>query len=434
MSPLLLFAVTGLAALVAAAPAHAQEPITSGEGYWFDEKGQLHIRSDQKDPYGTINLYNNTTGKVNSNGTSYFRPGINLFADHGDGRGQVWHWSAPSLDVGDGVAGTAADLVLAMRRDPVTPTDTQDVIYLVDEYNPRIGVLMNVPRGDFHIAHRTNLNRDASLILDNQTGGQPSWLQRFDNSGEMRGGFYINPQAASKADRFARLRLGGTRVPTEMLDVSGKIRTDFLKLTSGAGAFQRSDEPLLYSTIAPGGGAYPFDGNGHLVIQPRAESGGAGRDVILGVGTNTVNPGFVLAGPSSTGGAPNIGLLGMLPSQMGGARGVVGLKTVSSTPTSNPAGGGLIWQGADGTFNHVSPSGDRTQTGDVGPEGQPGVAVNTGRGEGDAKFWRTGSGAWASNRDMEFEAGDGPVVRSPNGKKWRLTVSNSGQVNTTEVP
>ena len=79
----------------------------------------------------------------------------------------------------------------------------------------------------------------------------------------------------------------GTVSPQEKLDVSGIVASNGLKLNNSVTVYKNLTSPSIYSTANPGAGSYPFDGYGHLVLEPRLS--GAIRDVVfLGSGGSPV--------------------------------------------------------------------------------------------------------------------------------------------------
>ena len=75
----------------------------------------------------------------------------------------------------------------------------------------------------------------------------------------------------------------GDTTPEGELDVNGTTKTNLLRLYRGGGqnAYVSAHDPYLYST-GQDGSSYPFNGLGHLVLQPRTT---ASRDIVFATGS-----------------------------------------------------------------------------------------------------------------------------------------------------
>lgn len=224
---------------------------------------------------GQINLGNISPAPYTAGG--YNRTAITHWVDG------IRRWQAPAIDI-SGTAtnpqGLGADLVLAYRIDPNNSANNQDVVYLVDEFNPRLGLLINQPTAALHIGNP--VTDRVGLIVNTQTASAATTpvLQVIRGGGTQL--------AAVFADGKMRI---GTGTPTELLDVGGIARSLGFNLQNVAAAFSARTSPLIHA--GGSGGSYPFDSGGHLILQPRADVNN--WDIVMATGA-TVAPRLAVKG------------------------------------------------------------------------------------------------------------------------------------------
>lgn len=158
----------------------------------------------------------------------------------------------------------------------------------------------------------------------------------------------ISPTSANTANAIVKRGASGQIAVGALTAVSGVM--DKLEFNNNQGAYLNNSVGGIYSSKS--GGAYPFNGNGHLVLEPRLS--GASQDVVvLGAG------GAVCAVFK---GGLNFALFGA--GAFGGGVGVISIPNATTVPTTNPAGGGILYvtagaltyRGSSGTVTTIAPA------------------------------------------------------------------------------
>lgn len=413
----------------------------------FDSRGRLLIIADpgaalsEGDPISQLTLQNRTPNQ-NRQGSAAF-PGIG-----GSAPGVTWlvDFGAVSAGaIGGPVGGVqymwetamdyqGYDFVPAYRRDPwLTGGGSGDIIRTLGvPYEPSTGFNSAVPLANVHSKSRDTPDRvvagtmikggrSTPALMADVPAASTSWIVQWAKNGSAYGGVYND----------GRVRIGtalGAPTPTYELDVIGTANADFFRLSNSTTAWQNTTAPRSYATS--GTGAYPFNANGNLIAQPRSEVASASMDYIIATG-QTPAPVIIAAGASN--GGPNVALHGMLPTQLGGGKGNLGIGNTSVFPTGNPVNGGIL-SNSSAALSYIEPNGSRTAIGQNGPAGEPGIRVGVTRGL-DTRFWRSAATEWSTDGDVVFSVGKGPVVRSPDGLvKKRIGIDNTGALTLTTVP
>jgi len=406
-------------------------------GMWADALGKLHVQGDASDTAGVINMYTLTEARP---GGGYFRPGMEWHfgkpqalrvgaLSTGPAGAHTPRWQCPAGDVtdshglgpgsrmdalnGPGFSNNGfGDLVLAYRIDPYDQAKSQDIIYIPDERDSRVGIHDNYPTATLDVGHRSWVGRTAGMRLNNTTAA-PGWLLSLAETGSHKGGFY------SAGNGFPKLAVGHGAVPTFEVDVLGTVSADIFQPRNLQSGFSGdTNYPRISSTVS--GGAYPFSATGNLVLRARGSVGSATADIVLAFG-QTPTPGLVLGGPSGAN-VPNLYLFGASPADnTTPGNSVIVAKNSTASPanagaTSRPVGSMFMWA-VGSTMRFMEPAGSVVQIGNVGLASGSGIGFTAyGTHTQDAKIGRIAAGV------LETDS----IIRYNAAASWQTTVGAAG--------
>jgi hypothetical protein len=140
----------------------------------------------------------------------------------------------------------------------------------------------------------------------------------------------------ARMDKDGKLALGGSQAPAEHLDVSvGKIVTAAIRFSALYTAYQGSlSTPHIYE--GSGTSTYPFERNGHLILQPRSDAANL-YDIVFATVSVGSTPTEKLIVKSN-------GNLGhRTATEFGSGVGVIGIANAGTVPSANPTGGGVLY-------------------------------------------------------------------------------------------
>lgn len=205
------------------------------------------------------------------------------------------------------------------HKDWSTPANSVDYFYATHEAQPRVGIggVPN-PAGQLQI---TSLKTDRpALFVNNPSSSSVAALQ-----------VALNGTVKSSVWNDGSLALGVATQPQELLDVRGKAQVYALKPINQLSSYYTNlGNPHIYA--ADGGGSYPFDTAGNLIIQPRTS---ASADIVLANGNTTPTARLVVRGDG------NIALFGT--TSVAGAAGALVIGSVTTGPSSSPTGAVLLY-------------------------------------------------------------------------------------------